>query len=136
MTINQLSNLAKLLEDASKPNSQSREVKQSPKPVKSSVKTNKKSQIVQEEEKQASLKAEKKTHKYLKRVTPSSSATVVKPSSPPVVATQISKISKLVPTALGTSLIQALAKGVVKSETPNDEDPREPWQSKFQGKQY
>jgi hypothetical protein len=133
MTINQLSNLAKLLEDASKPNSQSREVKQSPKPVKSSVKTNKKSQIVQEEEKQASLKAEKKTHKYLKRVTPSSSATVVKPSSPPVVATQI---SKLVPTALGTSLIQALAKGIVKSETPNDEDPREPWQSKFQGKQY
>ncbi|GDX12351.1 hypothetical protein LBMAG01_02150 [Acidobacteriota bacterium] len=133
MTINQLSNLAKLLEDASKPNSQSREVKQSPKPVKSSVKTNKKPQIVQEEEKQASLKAEKKTHKYLKRVTSSSSATVVKPSSPPVVATQI---SKLVPTALGTSLIQALAKGVVKSETPNDEDPREPWQSKFQGKQY
>jgi hypothetical protein len=133
MTINQLSNLAKLLEDASKPNSQSREVKQSPKPVKSSVKTNKKSQIVQEEEKQASLKAEKKTHKYLKRVTPSSSATVVKPSSPPVVATQI---SKLMPTALGTSLIQALAKGVVKSETPNDEDSREPWQSKFQGKQY
>ena len=130
MTINQLSNLAK---DASKPNSQSREVKQSPKPVKSSVKTNKKSQIVQEEEKQASLKAEKKTHKYLKRVTPSSSATVVKPSSPPVVATQI---SKLMPTALGTSLIQALAKGVVKSETPNDEDSREPWQSKFQGKQY
>ena len=133
MTINQLSNLAKLLEDASKPNSQSREVKQSPKPVKSSVKTNKKPQIVQEEEKQASLKAEKKTHKYLKRVTSSSSATVVKPSSPPVVATQI---SKLVPTALGTSLIQAFAKGVVKSETPNDEDPREPWQSKFQGKQY
>ena len=133
MTINQLSNLAKLLEDASKPNSQSREVKQSPKPVKSSVKANKKSQIVQEEEKQASLKAEKKTHKYLKRVTPSSSATVVKPSSPPVVATQI---SKLMPTALGTSLIQALAKGVVKSETPNDEDSREPWQSKFQGKQY
>ena len=133
MTINQLSNLAKLLEDASKPNSQSREVKQSPKPVKSSVKTNKKSQIVQEEEKQASLKAEKKTHKYLKRVTPSSSATVVKPSSPPVVATQI---SKLMPTALGTSLIQALAKGVVKSEPPNDEDSREPWQSKFQGKQY
>ncbi len=133
MTINQLSNLAKLLEDASKPNSQSREVKQSPKPVKFSVKTNKKSQIVQEEEKQASLKAEKKTHKYLKRVTPSSSATVVKPSSPPVVATQI---SKLMPTALGTSLIQALAKGVVKSETPNDEDSREPWQSKFQGKQY
>ena len=133
MTINQLSNLAKLLEDASKPNSQSREVKQSPKPVKSSVKTNKKSQIVQEEEKQASLKAEKKTHKYLKRVTPSSSATVVKPSAPPVVATQI---SKLMPTALGTSLIQALAKGVVKSETPNDEDSREPWQSTFQGKQY
>ena len=133
MTINQLSNLAKLLEDASKPNSQSREVKQSPKPVKFSVKTNKKSQIVQEEEKQASLKAEKKTHKYLKRVTPSVSATAAKPSSPPVVATQI---SKLVPTALGTSLIQALAKGVVKSETPNDEDPREPWQSKFQGKQY
>ena len=92
-----------------------------------------KPKTVQEEEKQASLKAEKKTHKYLKRVTPSSSATVVKPSSPPVVATQI---SKLMPTALGTSLIQALAKGVVKSETPNDEDSREPWQSKFQGKQY
>ncbi|MEZ0120112.1 MAG: hypothetical protein ACKN95_01365 [Holophagaceae bacterium] len=137
MTINQLSSLAKLLEDASKPNSQSREIKQSPKSTKTPAKTVKKSQIVLDEEKQASLKAQKKTHKYLKRVASTTSTpTPVKSLTPPVPSAPLAKIAKMVPSAVGTSLIQALSKGVVKSDIPNEEETKEPWQSKFQGKQY
>ncbi len=137
MTINQLSNLAKLLEDASKPNSQSREAKQPQQSVKPSPpKAPKKSQIVKDEEQQASLKAEKKTNKYLKRVTSPAGSLLNKPSASPTNIAQVHKITKLVPKAVGTSLIQALAKGVIKNESTNEDESKEPWQSKFTGKQY
>ncbi|MFM8234475.1 MAG: hypothetical protein ACKN9J_05235 [Holophagaceae bacterium] len=137
MTINQLANLAKLLEDASKPNSQVREIKQSPKTLKTDPKGVAKSLTVLDAPKQEPVKEEKKPNKYMKRMaSQANNSQVTKPSLASGQSVQIPKIAKLVPVAVGSSLIEALAKGAVKNDSSKEEGSKEPWQSKFQPKQY